>query len=213
MDKRNYTLLDKLLIQVDNSLTTLFTNVVPSRPNPAAAMQEYPLNSQEKRQSIGYMRVNHTGEVCAQALYRGQMTQSRSDQVYVTLEKAAIEETDHLAWCHDRLKELGGHRSYLNLMWYWNAFLIGIIAGIIGDRWSLGFVQETEMQVEAHLENHLNKLSKNDIKSHKIVEQMKVDEKRHGQSASEVGAAELPQIIKKLMTLQAKVMTTVAYWI
>ena len=159
------------------------------------------------------MRVNHTGEVCAQALYRGHMIAVRSNSVHNLLQKAVIEETDHLAWCHERLRELGGHRSYLNMLWYWNAFFIGVLAGIAGDSWSLGFVTETEKQVEAHLAKHLNQLPKNDVKSHRIVEKMKADEMQHGQSAAAAGAKELPYLIKKCMALHAKIMTTVAYWI
>lgn len=213
MNDRQYSPLDHIIMQVNNGLATLFSDLIPGRPNPAKDLEEPKLTADEKKQSIGYMRVNHTGEVCAQALYNGQAITAHNKKTQAMLEKASAEETDHLAWCHDRLKELGGHRSYLNIFWYGNSFAMGMIAGLAGDKWSLGFVEETEKQVEAHLESHLNKLAKHDNKSRKIVEQMKTDEIQHAQSAKKAGAAELPSIIKKLMTLHAKVMTTTAYFI
>lgn len=213
MNNRRYTPLDHVIMQVNNGLATLFSDLTPSRPNPAKACLDPKLSSEEKKESIGYMRVNHTGEVCAQALYNGQSITARNEKTRAMLEKASIEETDHLAWCHDRLKELGGHRSYLNIFWYSNSFIMGMAAGLAGDKWSLGFVEETEKQVELHLESHLSKLPPNDSKSRKIVAQMKADEIEHGQSAKKAGAEELPAPVKKLMKLHAKLMTTAAYWI
>lgn len=213
MNHRHYTPLDHVIMQVNNGLAALFSDVKSSRANPAKNLQEPTLNCDEKKQSIGYMRVNHTGEVCAQALYNGQAVTARSEETRAMLKKASLEETDHLSWCHERLKELGGHRSYLNVFWYGNSFLVGMIAGLAGDQWSLGFVEETEKQVAAHLESHLKKLPTHDVKSRTIVTQMKADEMQHGASAKEAGAAELPTAIKKLMTLHAKVMTFTAYWI
>lgn len=210
---RNYNLIDKLLCEVDGFCQTVFGNVHAARNNPADITEDKILNATEKKQSAGFMRVNHTGEVCAQALYRGQAAFARDKKIKATLQKCCDEETDHLAWCYDRLRELDSHRSYVNVFWYWNSFFIGIIAGIAGDKWSLGFVEETEKQVEAHLNSHLDRLSKNDLRSRKIIAQMKADEIKHGQTAHYAGAAELPFIIKKLMTLQSKVMISLAFWV
>src|SRR3990167_2581680 len=140
MNHRRYSFIDHFIMHMDDSLSTLYTHLSSKRNYPAHAIEEPILTSQEKKESIGYMRVNHTGEVCAQALYRGHIIAVRSNSVHNLLQKAVIEETDHLAWCHERLRELGGHRSYLNMLWYWNAFFIGVLAGIAGDSWSLGFV-------------------------------------------------------------------------
>jgi len=157
------------------------------------------------------MRVNHAGEICAQALYFGQMAMARSPEVYQTLEAAAEEETDHLAWTAQRLQELQSHRSYLNAFWYLQAYLIGLAAGLAGDRWSLGFIEETEQQVTHHLEGHLCRLPLADTKSRKIIAQMRIDEQRHGKTAAQAGARPLPKPIKLLMAAQAKVMTTLAF--
>lgn len=210
---RRYTPLDHVIMQVNNGLSTLFLDLIANRPNPAKGLEEPKLSPNEKKDSIGYMRVNHTGEVCAQALYNGQSVIAHNDKTRAMLEKASAEEIDHLAWCHDRLKELGGRRSYLNVFWYGNSYLMGIIAGLAGDKWSLGFVEETEKQVEAHLDGHLNKISPKDTKSQKIVTQMKMDEIQHSQAAKKAGAVKLPRVIKKLMTFHAKVMTATVYWI
>lgn len=213
MKTRQYTLLDRLLIEVNFSLTTILGQVSSRRPNPATDISEAILTQKEQKCSEGFMRVDHTGEVCAQALYRGQMLVSRSSQTYDMLEAACEEEVDHLAWTHERLNELKGHRSYFNTYWYLHSFLIGAIAGLAGDRWSLGFVEETEKQVSQHLKNHIERLPEADKKSLKIAEQMREDEERHGQNAQEAGASELPHFIRKLMALQSKVMTTLAYYI
>ncbi len=213
MNHRNYTLIDRALIQIDSGLTSIFGQLHAHRPNPATSIEESALTEQQKQESARLMRVNHSGEVCAQALYNAQILMARTDKVRETLEKAADEETDHLAWTHDRIKELGSHRSFLNVLWYCNAFLIGVLAGFFGDRWSLGFVEETENQVTRHLEIHLKKLPLQDNKSQKIVAQMCEDEARHGHAAESAGASELPEVVKNFMALHGKVMTTLAYWI
>lgn len=210
---RRYNLVDKLLCEIDGFCQTVFGDVKAARPNPAINTKNDTLNKKEKQQSAGFMRVNHAGEVCAQALYRGQATFARNKKIKTMLKKCGDEETDHLAWCHDRLRELDSHRSYVNVFWYWNAFFIGMVASLAGDQWSLGFVEETEKQVEAHLDSHLAQLSTGDIRSRKIIEQMKIDEVKHAQTAHHAGAMALPFLIKKLMTLQSKVMTHLAYWV
>ena len=211
--KRHYTPIDHVIMHLNDGLATLLSDLKSARPNPAKTVSDTDLGPSERKQSIGYMRVNHTGEVCAQALYNGQSITAKNESTRTMLQHAAQEETDHLAWCHERLKELGGHRSVLNPFWYWNSFFMGVVAGLAGDPWSLGFVEETEKQVEAHLNSHLNKLSEKDHKSRAIVTQMKTDEIHHGESAKKAGASSLPTPIKKLMALHSKVMTAVAYWI
>ena len=208
---RHFSFVDKVLTQVDAALTTIFTVASDARQNPADILSEAALNEAEKKNSIGCMRVNHTGEVCAQALYRGQLMACRSEKTRAMLEKSCQEETDHLAWTKQRLNELNGKTSYFNPLWYFNSYLIGVLAGLAGDHWSLGFVEETEIQVTAHLESHLKKLSEKDLKSRAIVIQMRDEEIRHEKAAVEAGAAELPRLIKKLMQCQAKVMTTWAF--
>lgn len=210
---RDYSLLDKLLIQANAALTTVLTVSPHPRKNPADDKQDRPLTSEETRNSMRCMRVNHTGEVCAQALYRAQAILCRSEKTRHMIEQSCTEETDHLAWTQSRLTELNGHTSYLNGFFYWNSFCIGLLASAAGDCWSLGFVSETETQVAHHLENHLQKISPNDLKSRAIIEKMHEEELHHEQAAEQAGAAELPWTIKTLMQLHAKVMTTVTYWI
>jgi ubiquinone biosynthesis monooxygenase Coq7 len=159
------------------------------------------------------MRVNHSGEVAAQALYQAQGFTARSKSIQVSMQQSAIEEIDHLDWCQERLTELGSHTSFLNPLWYSGSFTIGALAGLLGDKWSLGFVVETENQVVAHLESHLQKLPVQDARSRAILEQMKIDEAHHASVAIESGAAELPEKVKKLMRLCSRVMTSTAYWI
>ena len=156
------------------------------------------------------MRVNHSGEVCAQALYQAQAITARSDVVRQTMQTAANEENDHLSWCEERLDQLGSHKSYLNPVWYCGSFMIGTLFGFIGDRWNLGFLAETERQVVKHLESHLEKLPVDDYKSRAIVEQMRNDEAHHATRAVQAGAEELPRLVKRMMALTAKVMTTTA---
>lgn len=210
---RQFSLIDQFIIQVNDALSTVFTVSSHPRQNPAEGVVETPLTSDEKRNSIGCMRVNHTGEVCAQALYRGQSVLCRSDKTREMLEQSCVEETDHLAWTKSRLIELGGNTSYLNLFFYWNSFLMGLVASAVGDCWSLGFVSETETQVANHLSSHLENISTNDHKSRAIIETMREEELHHEKAAEDAGAAALPFVVKMLMQMHAKVMTTVAYWV
>src|SRR3990167_4345873 len=210
---RHLSFIDKILTSANDALTTVFTVAPDARKNPAEDVVDLELSSDENNESIGCMRVNHTGEVCAQALYRGQLTFSHSKKTREMLEKSGDEETDHLAWTKERLNELDGKTSYLNCLWYLNSYLIGVIAGLAGDRWSLGFVEETEIQVAKHLQNHLEKLPSKDLKSRAIVSRMRDEEMQHEKAAVNAGANHLPFPIKKLMQLQAKVMTTIAYYL
>ena len=213
--QRNYSFLDRLLIETDKAVRTIYARPHGSgRRNPAAAIvNKQKLSEVERRQSACLMRINHAGEVAAQGLYQGQAITARNPKVRDQMRQSAEEENDHLAWCDKRLEELGSHKSYLGPFWYAGSFAIGAFAGLVGDRWSLGFVKETEHQVVDHLENHLQQLSKSDYESQAILEQMKIDELHHAHAASSAGAAELPVPLKKLMTLVSKVMTNTAYWI
>ena len=182
------------------------------RPVPdSSAMSEVELSAEEKKHAAGLMRVNHVGEVCAQALYQSQKLHAKSDDLKNKLEHAAIEEEDHLAWCERRLEELDSHPSLLNPIWYAGSFVLGSIAGLAGDKISLGFVAETEKQVEHHLDEHLKELPSNDHRSRAIVAQMRADEIAHGQMAIQEGGVELPSAVQKVMKTMAKVMTVTAY--
>ncbi len=211
--QRHYSVFDKIVIQFDAGLNTVFASCRAARASPAAQSDKPKLTENERKQSAGLMRVNHSGEVCAQALYRGQLNFVHTKNTQSMLEKAASEETEHLAWCDDRLKDLKSHRSYLNFFWYWNSYWLGTLAAYFGDRWSLGFLSETELQVERHLHSHLDKLPKADSASRAIVQQMKIDEAQHSYAAVEAGAAELPSFIKKLMRATAKLMTGLSYYV
>ena len=214
MDARNYSPLDHLLTQLDKAVRTVFGSPpVTERSNPAEAQPETDLNTGEKRLVTGLMRVNHAGEVSAQALYQGQALCARLGDVRSKLERAAMEENDHLAWCEKRLKELDSHTSLLNPLWYVGSFTIGALAGMAGDKWSLGFLVETEKQVVRHLDKHLERLPSKDQKSRAILEQMKEDETHHATTALQAGSAELPQPVKQLMRLTSKIMTTTAYYL
>lgn len=213
MSARNYTFLDHIIAQFDRGLSAALGEQSATRPTPAATLAEPPLSREQQRHSAALMRINHCGEICAQALYHAQALVARSPEVRTTLAQAAAEETDHLAWTHQRLQELNSHRSYLGLVWYWNSFIIGLIAGSQGDALSLGFVEETEIQVGKHLSRHLDQLATTDAKSAAIVRQMQDDEAKHADHANAQGAQPLPQVIKQLMHLQGKVMTTLTYWI
>lgn len=206
--------MDRLLTEAQNALLTVFAEpVAGARANPADLAEETELSVAERKQSAGLMRVNHTGEVCAQALYRGQATCARDPAVLDFLEKAVDEEQDHLVWCHQRLNELGTHRSYLNAYWYLHSFFLGWLASRVGDDWSLGFVEETEIQVGRHLQSHMEKLSVKDKKSRAIITQMDIDEAEHADTAKQLGAKVLPAWIKGLMSTHSKVMTTLVYWV
>ncbi len=214
MRDRRYTPLDHLIVNFDQALRTLAGRpLVTGRANPADDRDETELSETEKAESARLMRVNHAGELAAQALYQGQALTARLENVRDRMEQAAEEENDHLDWCEKRVNELGGHVSYLNPFWYAGSFAIGAAAGILGDKWSLGFVAETEKQVIKHLDSHLNTISPNDQKSRAIIEQMKIDEAHHGAEAKRAGGAELPEPAKQLMNAVSKVMTGSAYWI
>ena len=218
---RHYTLLDRLITPLDQTLRTLFASHVAGRPNPAADLPEAPeiadrppsYDEEGRRHAAALMRINHSGEVAAQALYQGQAFVSQADATRASLMEAAREETDHLAWCAERIRELGGRTSVLNPLWYAGSFTIGALAGLAGDRTSLGFVAETERQVVEHLDGHLQRLPVEDVRTRAIIQQMSVDEERHGRNAMLAGGAELPRPVRALMKLTAKVMTRTAYWI
>lgn len=212
MQPRRYTPFDHLLMNFDQAVRTVFGRPeTTGRPDPARAAPKSELSPEQMRHSAGLMRVNHVGEVCAQALYQGQAATARSPRVRDAMQQAAREENDHLDWCETRVKALDGHLSYLNPLWYTGAFGIGAIAGAAGDKWSLGFLVETERQVVRHLEDHLQHLPAEDHKSRAVLEQMKEDELKHATTAVEAGARELPGPIKGIMKLASKVMTTTAY--
>ena len=185
----------------------------PARENPAGLIKEPPLTTSQKSHAAGLMRVNHAGEVAAQALYRGHASVARDTSIEEQMQQSAAEEYDHLAWCEQRIQELGEEPSRLSPIWYAGAYAIGAISGILGDRWSLGFIAETEKQVVEHLESHLDGLPPEDARSRAIVEQMRDEEAEHGQKALAAGAAELPRPVKRLMRMTANVMTRTAYWV
>ena len=203
--------MDSLLIAADSALRTLFSKPRASSVCPTLADQTTQLDAIESRSAASLMRVNHVGEVCAQALYTAQALTTRNPVLRAHFERACIEETDHLAWTEQRLKELDSRTSLLNPLWYAGAFGLGLLAGRLGDAISLGFVVETEVQVGAHLQSHLEKLPPGDHASRAIVAQMRDDELRHAQDAQEAGAMDLPKPVKELMRAAAKVMTTVAH--
>lgn len=204
------TLLDRLITEFDITLRSLAGGAQAQRAIPTMENIDS-LTPAERAHAAGLMRVNHVGEVCAQALYQSQKIVARSSETRAMLDHAAQEEMDHMAWCEERLSELGSHTSYLNPIWYAGSFGIGLLAGFAGDRWSLGFVAETEKQVEKHLSGHLETLPLGDMRSRAIVDQMRRDEIEHGQSARDAGGKALPQPIKNAMETISKVMTTTAY--
>jgi ubiquinone biosynthesis monooxygenase Coq7 len=205
--------IDTLIVEFDRALRTVFVPAPTARPAPGNDISEAPMSDEERRHAAALMRVNHCGEVCAQALYRGQALTSRDPAIRDALVDAAWEETEHLNWTERRIGELGGRKSLLNPVWYAGSLALGVTAGILGDRWNLGFLEETERQVEAHLLGHLDQLPSQDDKSRAIVEQMKVDEVRHADTAQRLGAAELPEPVKRAMRLSARLMTRTAYWV
>jgi len=214
MNARNLSPLDHLIVNFDQALRTLAGRPLASgRPNPADDREESDLDESEKTESMRLMRVNHAGEVAAQALYQGQALTARLEAVRGCMDRAATEENDHLIWCEQRVSELGGHVSYLNPLWYLGSFAIGATAGAVGDKWSLGFVAETEKQVINHLDGHLRRIAGDDQKSRAIIEQMKIDEAHHGAEARRAGGAELPWPVRQLMKCTSRVMTGLAYWV
>ena len=208
------SVIDQLLIQFDQALRTCVPGTTEAnRESPAANADEMELSNLEKQHAAGLMRINHTGEVCAQALYQGQATTALLGEVRKSMEQAAEEEVDHLAWCEQRLTELDSRPSVLNFLWYTLSFGLGAAAGLAGDRWSLGFVAETEHQVCEHLEDHLSKLPKQDNKSRAILEQMIADEKHHEETARQAGGLEPPIAIRQAMNAMSQLMKKTTYHI
>jgi len=217
---RHITTADKAVMLADNLLKTLLGGYqVTSRENPAilksslGSVEAEPLTPKQQKHAAGLMRINHCGEVCAQALYQGQALTAKLPEVRVKMEQAAAEENDHLDWCANRLKQLDSQPSLFNPFWYLGSFSIGAVAGAVGDKWSLGFVAETEYQVVRHLDSHLQKLPEIDVKSRAILTQMREDELQHATAALDAGGAELPEVVKSLMGVMSKVMTSSVYYI
>jgi ubiquinone biosynthesis monooxygenase Coq7 len=212
MEARTYHFLDRLIGGIDRTIKTL---TVPPKASPAPVSHgsDAPLTPAERAESARLMRVNHAGEVAAQALYQGQALTARSETIRTALQQSADEEHAHLAWCEERIRELGGTVSFLNPVWYFGSFAIGALAGVFGDSVSLGFVAETEAQVESHLTGHLGRMSVHDLKSRAILEQMKQDEIRHGAKAIGLGGRPLPGPVAAAMRATSKLMTRGSYWL
>jgi ubiquinone biosynthesis monooxygenase Coq7 len=208
-----FNTIDKIIIEFDKALSTLAATPASARPMPGGTLPEAQLSEAEKRHAAALMRVNHCGEVCAQALYQGQALSCDEPAVTQALALAAREETEHLAWTGQRVAELGGRLSLLNPLWYAGSLALGYVAGRFGTRWNLGFLAETERQVEAHLQGHLERLAPQDAKTRAIVLQMKRDESAHARTAYALGGAELPEPVKRAMRLSARIMTQVSYWV
>jgi len=204
---------DQFINILDNGVKTVFTPAQAERASPAAGTPDAAMSSSEKRHAAALMRVNHCGEVCAQALYQGQALFARDPAVREALQEAADEEVDHLAWTAERIHELGGRQSALNPFWYGGAFFIGAAAAFVSDKISLGFVAETEKQVAEHLQSHVDKLPPQDEKSRRIVEQMDIDEQQHATNAVDMGGAPLPPPVRAAMNLFGRVMTKSSYWL
>ncbi|HET9844025.1 MAG TPA: 2-polyprenyl-3-methyl-6-methoxy-1,4-benzoquinone monooxygenase [Gammaproteobacteria bacterium] len=210
---RKYSIADKVILGLQQFLhSTLPTSNPSARPNPSTLIEQDDLSFEHRGLSQRLMRINHRGEVCAQALYQGQALAARDKTLRCNLLQAAQEETDHLLWCQTRIRELQGRTSYLNTLWWAGSYSIGIIAGFVGDRWSLGFLAETENQVYTHLQKHLQQLPQEDYKSRAILEQMQWDEQQHAISAIKQGAYDLPQPIVWMMSSTARIMTTLTYY-
>jgi len=203
--------LERAILEFDRALRAVAGVHQADRPNPAGGIPEAELGPQEREHAAALMRVNHVGEVCAQALYQGQAMTARNPRTRASLERAAREEGDHLAWSMDRIRELGGRPSLLNPLWYAGSLALGLGAGLLGDRWNLAFLAETERQVEQHLTGHLGDLAPDDARTRAVVEAMRDDEARHRETAVSLGAAELPRPAKRAMRAMAKLMTSVAY--
>jgi ubiquinone biosynthesis monooxygenase Coq7 len=208
------SLADRLIEEFDRGLRTLTKKSRHAqRDNPALHVAETELSENDIQTAGRLMRVNHAGEIAAQGLYHGQALTAQKQETLDRMQISAAEEEDHLAWCEQRLHELNTSRSLISPFWYWGSYAMGATAGVFGDKWSLGFVAETEKQVEQHLENHLNRLPENDIKSRAIIEVMKDDERHHGEEAKKLGGVDLPTPIQQGMKLVSKVMTVGAYWV
>jgi ubiquinone biosynthesis monooxygenase Coq7 len=209
---RDYTPIDRLMMNVDTALRTVAGKpIVTRRAYPADKIDDCEFKDEDRKHVAGLMRINHSGEVSAQALYQGQALTARNNEVREKLQQAALEENDHLVWTETRLQELGDRTSFLNPIWYLGSLIIGAFAGAIGDKWNLGFLAETEHQVVDHLNEHLKELPKNDRRSRVSLEQMRIDEARHATTALNYGGAELPAPVKGLMSLMSKVMTKTTY--
>lgn len=214
MHQRNYSVLDNCIMAIDDRFSQFF--LPPNRTAcdyPANDIPDTVLSEGARKQSVRLMRVNHAGEVAAQGLYQSQSVMARNNEIRQTMRSSAVEEIDHLEWCEKRLDELGGRTSLLRKGWFFGAFMIGALAGLAGDKWSLGFIAETENQVVVHLDEHLRKLSVEDLRSHAILQRMREDEAVHASTALHAGAAMLPTIVKKIMSYCAKFMIRTAYWI
>lgn len=203
--------MDKAIIEFDRALRTVFAQASSLRAQPGNELPDMPLDDAQRAEVAALMRVNHVGEICAQALYQGQALTCKQASVRHELEQASREETEHLAWTEKRIAELGGRKSLLNPVWYLGSLAIGMLAGKLGDRWNLGFLAETERQVEAHLKGHLDRIPPEDARSRAILEQMKEDEARHADTAIHLGGRELPAPIKLGMKFASRVMTGVSY--
>jgi ubiquinone biosynthesis monooxygenase Coq7 len=209
---RSYTPIDRFIIGIDSALRMATGQTAEAtRDNPADSVPEIVMEEDQRRHAAGLMRINHAGEICAQALYAGQAATARSADVQADMQQAANEEIDHLSWCRERLDELDSKPSLLDPLWYAGSFAIGAAAGLAGDGWSLGFLKETENQVEAHLEGHIEKLPPEDARSRAILDQMKIDEAKHAKMAEDSGAYDLPQPVRRLMKITAGVMKAIAY--
>ena len=205
--------LDAFIVEFDTGLRTLLAKPHSVRPHPDANVAEATLTAAEKKHVSALMRINHTGEVCAQALYSGQALTAKDAATHSTMQQAAREETEHLAWCESRITQLGGRTSVLNPLFYAGSFTLGAVAGALGDKWSLGFLEETEKQVGAHLASHLTQLPESDEKTRQIIAQMQVDEAHHADEAHQLGAADLPATAKLLMKQMSKLMTKTTYYL
>ena len=205
--------IDDLIVEFDKGLRTLLAPARTSRPLPGKSLAEAEMGEEEKRLAVALMRVNHSGEICAQALYQGQALTARQPEIQQALKQAASEETEHLNWCESRINDLGGRKSLLNPAWYTGSLAIGALVGVLGDKWNLGFLAETERQVGSHLQSHLASLPQQDEKSRAVVQQMYVDETQHSDMAVKLGGAELPLPVKLAMRFSGKVMTRTAYWV
>lgn len=204
---------DSLIVNFDRAVRTLFARATSVRPLPGGELEETRLDQRDRRNAAALMRVNHAGEICAQALYHGQTMTARNQKVQEALEHAAAQETEHLAWTEQRIEELGGRVSLLNPLFYAGSFTIGTVSGLLGDKWNLGFLAETEKQVEGHLDDHLGRLPEDDHKSRAIVAQMKEDEAEHARTALAHGGAELPLPARQAMRAASRLMTASTYWI
>lgn len=213
MKSRQYSALDRGIMALDSILGEISKEnpIREKRPNPGASHAESDFNEDEKKHISGLMRVNHAGEIAAQALYKAQALVASDEKLKIAMKQSADEEIDHLEWCESRLEELGDHTSYLGPAWYLGSFGIGVIAGCFGDKWNLGFLAETEYQVVRHLDSHLAQIPNHDQRTRAILEQMREDELHHATTAETAGAETLPKGVKRLMSLMSKVMTKTAY--